>query len=406
MVLADLLLKSGLQIGIAHCNFNLRADESDADEDFIRAFASKNNLPIHVQKFDTEKFAQDFGLSIQVAARELRYGYFHEILDSGKYDFILTAHHADDNLETFLINLTRGTGIDGLTGIPQQNEKIIRPLLSFSREEIEAYAKTENLEWREDSSNTSDKYLRNKIRHRIVPLLKEIRPDLLAGFSKTQVFLQQTQSLAEDASVMVFGKVARRFGNETRFDVGQLKVLPHYKAYLYSWFKDFGFPVWENVYDLVDAQSGKQVFSNSHVLLKDRDFLILTALEEGTRNREFRIYKGMSELEHPIKITLKSVENVGKNSNSAIFADAEKLAFPLVLRKWKEGDAFQPAGMGGSSKKVSKFFKDEKFSLRDKENAWLLCSGDDIVWIVGHRADDRFSVRRTTTNILHIALEE
>ncbi|RZJ72988.1 tRNA lysidine(34) synthetase TilS [Flavobacterium sp.] len=404
MVMIDLFQKSGFGIGLVHCNFGLREDESERDEIFVREFAAANKLLSHVSKFDTNQFAKDFGLSIQVAARELRYKYFQEILESEKYDYVLTAHHADDNLETFLINLTRGTGIDGLTGIPQRNENVVRPLLPFSRDEIAAYAKSEQIEWREDSSNASEKYLRNKVRHQIVPILKEIRPEFLENFSKTQEFLLQTQTLADDASSIVFNKVAKTFGSETRFDLEQLKILPNFAAYLYEWLHDFGFANWSDIGDLVNAQSGKQIFSKTHVLLKDRGFLILSEVRSGHEKREFRIYKGMSGIEHPLKITIKSVEKAGQNSNTTIFVDAEKLQFPLVLRKWEQGDVFQPIGMDGSSKKIAKFFKDAKFSLRDKENAWLLVSGSDIVWIIGHRADERFKVNTHTTNILHFAL--
>lgn len=406
MVMLDLFLKSGFEIAIAHCNFNLRETESDEDERFIREFAAKSNLRSHVTKFDTQQFASDFGLSIQVAARKLRYGYFGEILESEKYDYVLTAHHADDNLETFLINLTRGTGIEGLTGIPEQNDSIVRPLLVFSRAEIESYATSNGLEWREDSSNASDKYLRNKIRHQLVPIFKDIRPDLLETFSATQDFLRQTQSLADDAAVLIFQKVAREFGNEVRFDLSELQKLPNYEAYLYKWLSGFGFSAWRDIYALVDAQSGKQVFAPRHVLLKDRDSLVLSPLANGSSDREYRIYNGMESIEFPLKMSLKYVKNIGERSNSAIFVDAEKLRFPLVLRRWKEGDVFYPLGMNGNSKKVSKFFKDGKFSLRDKENAWLLCSQNDVVWIVGHRADERFGAQSTTTNILHIALKE
>ncbi|MBD3581223.1 tRNA lysidine(34) synthetase TilS [Flavobacterium selenitireducens] len=406
MVMLDLFRKSGYEVGIAHCNFNLRGAESDQDESFIREFAAANHLQAHIATFDTEQFAHDFKLSIQLAARKLRYGYFGEILEAGKYDYVLTAHHADDNLETFLINLTRGTGIEGLTGIPLQNGNIVRPLLDFTRAEIESYAKSNGLEWREDSSNASEKYLRNKIRHQLVPALKEVRPDLLETFAATQDFLRQTQSLADDAAVLVFQKVAKTFGTEIRFDLPELKKLPNFQAYLYKWLSGFGFTAWSDIYALVDAQSGKQVFAPGHVLLKDRDALVLSPLTDEVPDREYKIYNGMETIEFPLKMSLKFVKAIGRQSNSAIFVDAEKLRFPLVLRRWKEGDVFYPLGMNGNSKKVSKFFKDGKFSLRDKEHAWLLCSRDDIIWIVGHRADERFGAQSTTTNILNIALKE
>ena len=190
MVMADLFQKMNFDVAIAHCNFQLRGLESFGDQNFIQEYAERNKISVFITQFDTENFAKDYKLSIQIAARTLRYDWFYELLETKNYDYLLTAHHLDDNVETFLINLTRGTGLDGLTGIPEQNEKIIRPLLIFSRDEIEDYAKENNILWREDSSNASDKYLRNKIRHHIVPILKELNPDFLSSFQKTQNYFQ------------------------------------------------------------------------------------------------------------------------------------------------------------------------------------------------------------------------
>ena len=404
MVLVDLLLKQNFQMAIAHCNFQLRGLESFEDQKFIENFAAKNNIPVFITQFDTKSFAEDYKLSTQVAARELRYNWFYELLETENYDYILTAHHADDNLETFLINLSRGTGIEGLTGIPQQNEKIIRPLLAFSRNEIEAYANENQIEWREDSSNASDKYLRNKIRHNIVPLLKELNPEFLSAFQKTQDYLQQTQSMAEDAAIMVYQQVAQEANDEIHFNLKKLKKLPNYHSYLYQWLSEFGFSAWKDIYALADSQSGKQVFSPEFRLIKSRDFLILSPLKNEEETAEFYIDENTAEVNFPINLSFSKVDSVIETSNKTIFTDAEKLEFPLILRRWNEGDIFEPFGMDGKSKKVSKFFKDEKFSLAEKEKTWLLCSGKKIVWIVGKRADERFKVSETTKNILQIAL--
>ncbi|RZJ65839.1 MAG: tRNA lysidine(34) synthetase TilS [Flavobacterium sp.] len=406
IAMATLFKKSGYDIAIAHCNFNLRGDESELDEIFIREFAAQNKVRFFSTKFDTQKFADDFKLSIQVAARELRYKWFYELLESQNFDFVLTAHHADDNLETFLINLSRGTGIDGLTGIPQSNEKIVRPMLPFSREEILAFAQNENLEWREDSSNSSDKYLRNKIRHYVLPQLKEINPELLNGFSKTQKYLQQTQSMANDAAILVYQKVARQDGNQIRFDLSELLKLPNFHAYLYHWLNGYGFSTWSDIYDLTSAQSGKRIETDDFVLLKDRGFLLLYPKRDEQADRSYSIYKGMSQVNFPLKLEITNVEKMDAKPNTAIFVDAKKLQFPLQLRRWREGDVIYPLGMEGKSKKVSKLFKDEKLSLPQKAGAWLLCSNDDIVWIVGLRQDERFKVTNNTTNILQIAVLE
>ena len=405
MVMLDLFHKLSFEIAIAHCNFQLRGLESFDDQRFIQDYAETNEIPLFLTQFDTEAFANDYKLSTQVAARELRYNWFYELLETENYDYILTAHHADDNLETFLIHLVRGTGIDGLTGIPSQNGKVIRPLLIFSRSEIEQYAKDNAIEWKEDSSNASDKYLRNKIRHNLVPILKELNPEFLSSFHKTQTYLQESKAMAEDASFLVYQQVAKEKGTEIHFDLNQLKKLPNYKSYLYHWFNGFGFSAWEDIYDLVDGQSGKQVFSNEFRLLKNRNFLILSPINSEDENEEFFINKNQKEVNVPLKLSFSKESVISLLQNTSIFVDEDKLWYPLVLRRWKDGDTFQPLGMEGKSKKVSKFFKDEKLSLFEKEKAWLLCSDNEIVWIVGIRLDERFKVKNTTKNILKIQLK-
>ena len=405
MVMADLFRKLPFEIAIAHCNFQLRGLESFGDQDFVKNYADANGIPLFLTQFDTEAFAKDYKLSIQVAARELRYSWFYELLETKKYDYILTAHHADDNLETFIVNLVRGTGIDGLTGIPAQNEKVIRPFLIFSRSEIKDYAKENNIDWREDSSNASDKYMRNKIRHNLIPILKELNPDFLSSFYKTQAYLEESQAMAEDASIMVYQQVAKENGEEIHFDLNQLKKLPNYKSYLYQWLNEFGFSAWEDIYDLVEGQSGKQVFSSGFRLLKNRDFLILTPVDFQEEDEEVFISKDQMEVKVPLNLSFSKVADISLVSNSTIFVDEDKLMFPLVLRRWKQGDSFQPFGMEGKSKKVSKFFKDNKLSLIEKRNTWILCSDNQIVWIVGLRQDERFKIESSTKEILKIQLQ-
>ena len=405
MVMVDLFQKLPFDIAIVHCNFQLRGMESFEDQNFVQNYAETNNIELFITQFDTEAFAEDYKLSTQVAARELRYSWFYELLDTKKYDYILTAHHADDNLETFLINFVRGTGLDGLTGIPEQNDKVIRPILIFSRQELEQYARENNIQWREDSSNASDKYLRNKIRHNLVPILKELNPDFLSSFQKTQTYLQESQTMAEDASIMVYQQVAKENGEDIHFDLNQLKKLPNYKSYLYQWLNEYGFSAWDDIYDLVDGQSGKQVFSNKFRLLKNRDFLILSPINLEVDIEEYFIYKNQKEVNIPLNLSFCKVADISLVPNTTIFVDEDKLWFPLDLRRWKKGDSFQPLGMEGKSKKLSKFFKDQKLSLIEKEKIWILCSDNQIVWIVGLRQDERFKVKNTTKNILKIQLE-
>ena len=405
MVMVDLFHKLPFEIAIAHCNFQLRGLESFGDQCFVDDYAHANEIPLFITQFDTEAFAKDYKLSIQVAARELRYSWFYELLETKNYDYILTAHHADDNLETFMVNLVRGTGIDGLTGIPAQNEKVIRPFLIFSRAEIDDYAKENNLTWREDSSNASDKYMRNKIRHNLVPILKELNPDFLSSFYKTQTFLEESQAMAQDASIMVYQLVAKEKGDEIHFDLNQLKKLPNYKSYLYQWLKEFEFTAWEDIYDLVEGQSGKQVFSREYRILKNREFLILTPIDIEEEDQEYFIFKDQKEVNVPLNVSFSKVSAISLASNSTIFVDEDKLWFPLVLRRWREGDSFQPFGMSGKTKKVSKFFKDNKLSLIEKRNTWILCSDNQIVWILGLRQDERFKVGTRTRKILKIQLQ-
>ncbi|MEY3498988.1 MAG: tRNA lysidine(34) synthetase TilS [Bacteroidota bacterium] len=404
MVMAQLFKKLGFEIALAHCNFQLRGLESFDDQNFVQNYAVNNNIEIFITQFDTTAFANDFKFSIQVAARELRYNWFYELIETKKFDYILTAHHADDNIETFLIHLVRGSGLEGFTGIPIKNGSVIRPLLAFSREQISNYASANDILWREDSSNASDKYLRNKIRHDLVPILKELNPNFISSFQKTQSHLNEAQEMVEDATIMIYQQVANEIDDEIHFDINQLKKLPNFKSYLYQWLKEFGFSAWDDIYDLVDSQSGKQVFSDEFRLLKDRHFLILCPINKIDETEEYFINENQKVVNLPIKLSICNKDYNSNSDNSVIFVDADKLQYPLVLRRFIKGDIFEPFGMNGKSKKVSKLFKDEKMSLFQKENTWLLCSENKIVWVVGIRQDERFKLEKTTKNSLQIAL--
>jgi tRNA(Ile)-lysidine synthase len=400
MVLLHLCHQLKLDVRVAHCNFQLRGDESDEDEKFVKAQCEKLDVLLFVNHFDTKKFAEKQKLSIQLVARKLRYDWFNTLLINNDYDYILTAHHLDDSLETVLINFTRGSGLDGLTGIPQQNGNIIRPLLPFSRNEIEAFAKENKVEWREDSSNASDKYLRNKLRHDVIPVLRELNPSLLDSFENTVSSLQQAKSLVSDASQMVYKQVVSE-EDTIKIDISKLLKFQNHKAYLYQWLSEYGFTDWDAVYDLIEAQSGKQVFSETHILLKDRNHLILFPKQNDNEPIHFWIKEEQKEVKFPLKLAFCNVDDISVQATNTIFVDEDKLQFPLEIRKWQEGDWFYPHGMNGK-KKLSKFFKDEKFSLLDKSNTWLLCSENQIVWVVGKRQDERFKVEKATTKILKI----
>ena len=407
VVLTHLCHELKLDIALAHCNFNLRGAESDGDEDFVLELADNLDLDVYIERFSTEEFAKDNKLSTQMAARDLRYNWFSELADSLHFDYILTAHHADDNLETFLINLSRGTGLSGLTGIPEINENIVRPLLSFSREELETYAKDHNLKWREDSSNASDTYLRNKLRHHVIPVLKETNANLIQNFQTTLEHLKDTTDIVEE-SLRAVAKRAIVDLDEHKMvlDILPFKKANNPKAYLYEMFKDYGFTAWDDILDLLEAQSGKQVFSEQYRLVKDRTHLILTHRNDGviksSSTASFMIEKAAINIQTPAgTLSFEAAAAVVGHQSHVIFVDQSKLKFPLTLRQWEEGDVFHPLGMKGK-KKLSKYFKDEKLSLIAKENVWLLISEEKIVWVLNRRADERFKVTDKTSTIVKI----
>jgi len=404
VVLTHLCKSLHLNFSLAHCNFNLRAEESNKDEVFVTNLAEALDVEVFIQHFDTKSYADENKRSIQMAARELRYDWFRELAQQLKFDYILTAHHADDNLETFLINFTRGTGLNGLTGIPIKNDNVVRPLLPFSRVQIEDYATKESIIWREDASNASRKYLRNKLRHEIVPILKEINPQLLESFQSTTSYLNDTADIVEESLRAV---KKRAIVNSDKigvtYKVSEFKKVKNSKAYLFEMFKEYGFTQWDDIVDLLDAESGKQIRSNTHRLVKHREFLILADLPKlDQENDSIFINETDLDIEIPIgQFTLTSEETISETSKNVIYIDKDTLEFPLELRLWKEGDFFYPSGMTGK-KKVSKYLKDEKLSLIEKENIWLLTSNDKVVWIVGMRNDERFKVTETTKSILKI----
>ncbi|WP_323787749.1 tRNA lysidine(34) synthetase TilS [Psychroserpens sp.] len=409
VVLTHLCHALKLDITLAHCNFKLRGNESDEDEAFVLELGNKLDLEVFIESFDTETYAKTEKSSIQMAARALRYNWFFDLADSLNFDYILTAHHADDNLETFLINLTRGTGLSGLTGIPEVNENIVRPLLPFTRDQLKTYAFQNNIKWREDSSNASDKYLRNKLRHDVIPILKDLNPQLLQNFKNTQHNLQDVKHIIEDTIVKVQKKVVTVEDDVLKLNIKKLKKLSNPKAYVYQLLKDFNFTEWNDVIDLLNAQSGKHVMSSTHRLIKDRKHLILADRNDfvipSDSEESFTITEIDEKVQTPFGILFfEEADTVSKSSKETIFVDKDSIVYPLKLRQWKEGDVFYPLGMKGK-KKLSKYFKDEKLSIIDKENVWLLTSEDKVVWVIGMRADNRFKIAKNTKHILKVTLQ-
>ena len=403
VVLMHLCNQLKLKISLAHCNFKLRNEESDLDEEFVKKIAQISSNQIFATFFETTLIAKKKQISIQIAARELRYNWFQELAQKHPFDFILTAHHLDDSLETFLIHLTRGTGLEGFTGIPSTNGNIIRPLLPFSRAEILEYATKNKLEWREDSSNATTKYLRNNIRHQVIPILKEINPSLLDSFANTIHYLKYAQQIIDDSIEEISTKISIEKDGVIFFDISKINQLSNPKAYLYQLLKKHQFTEWNNVVDLLTSQSGKQVFSKTHVLLKDRDFLILSKITTKKSNSEnFEILEHQAQISNPIFLTFETNSSKNSEARNTISVDKNLLKYPLIVRKWENGDYFCPSGMQGK-KKLSKYFKDEKFSLLEKEKTWLLCTAEnEIIWVINHRQDSRFLADSTTQNSLQI----
>lgn len=402
MVLLDLLHKLKLNVTVAHCNFNLRGKDSEDDKNFVVSYAQSHTIPFFIKDFDTKDFAEKHKLSIQLTARKLRYDWFFELKEKHDFDYIVTAHHLDDSLETFFINLSRGTGLEGLLGI-RENENVIRPLLEFSKDEIEKYALENQVQWREDASNASDKYLRNKIRHHIVPMFKEVNPEFLQAFQKTRQYLQAAQSFTEELSDKILEEVLVKDKGFTSLNISKLNKYKNKEFILYQWLSPYGFRAWNDIYDLPEAQSGKFIESENHKLTKNRNELILSEKNLRFDETPFLIQEEQHQISHPLSLKISQADQMTEvNNPNVIFVDKKLLNFPLLFRKWQKGDYFYPFGMNGKKKKLSKFFKDEKLSLFDKENTWLLCSDNQIIWVVGKRLDHRFAVTEKTTSILKI----
>ncbi len=404
MVLLHLYVAAGYTPGIAHCNFHLRGDESDRDEQFVKSVAETMDAAYHQQDFDTEQSAGESGISIQMAARNLRYRWFEQIRKKHGYNFISTAHNQDDVIETFFINLSRGTGIRGLTGIPVRSEKVIRPLLFASRESIVDYATEHHIRYREDSSNASDKYLRNRIRHQLIPLLEEENPSFRNALMDTMLNLSETEKLYEQELVQLKHRLVRKDGDRARIRIRDLLAHDARRSILFEILSEYNFSsqAMEDIIHSLEGPSGKQFLSSTHRIVKDREDLIITPLDK-EEDRKFYLEREAGRISEPFDLEWMVVDHTETfhipNDRKIACLDLQKLHFPLMLRHWRSGDYFQPLGMQGM-KKISDYLIDTKVSLPDKERTWLLTSGNKIAWVIGQRLDDRYKVRPKTSQIL------
>lgn len=405
VVLLDVLYKAGYQLVVAHCNFHLRAEESMRDEVFVRQISKDRNLTCRVINFDTVKYAEQHSISIEMAARELRYGWFEELRQEADADAIAVAHHKDDSAETVVMNLIRGTGIRGLTGIKPQAGYIVRPLLCVSRIEIEEYAYRMGLEYIDDSTNRESIYTRNIIRLDIIPYFERINPSAKEAIQRTMKNLGQVENIYKEYIETSKKKIFK----ENSISIKKLKQLTEPEAVLFEILSEYNFnaAVISDIYDGLDGLAGKIFYSNTHKVLKDRDFLLIDILDV----KKDQIYEIVSdtinEITTPINLKIQKIElsetfELDKKSD-ILYVDYDLVSYPLILRRWVKGDWFIPFGMEGK-KKLSDYFSDNKFSLFDKENVWLLCSGDNILWIIGHRADNRFKVSPNTKTVLKVEI--
>ncbi len=385
-----------LNFKIAHCNFHLRGEESDKDEQFVRELAATMDKKLHVKQFHTLEAQQGSGKSVEMVAREERYEWFETLCPEA--DYVVTAHHADDNAETLLLNLTRGTGLKGLTGIPTRNGRLLRPLLPFTSAEILQYLSENHIPFRTDQTNFSSQYHRNKIRHDVLPTLRELNPEIIHTLcNNISVFKQQynfyLSEIQKYISTITFTK------NEVLYiSCEKLKSLEHAKLLLYETLKPYRFTPSqiEDIWQSLEGISGKTFFSSTHIALKDREFIMIKKNENTpispTLCQNLEELKALGfDVEH------KTMEQPPQFPAAAdtIYIDADKMCFPVQVRAWEEGDTFQPFGMQGKQK-VSDLFNNLKINILQKRNIPILLIGNDIAWVVGIRADHRFRITSST----------
>lgn len=414
VVMCDLFHKAGFSFGIAHCNFKLRGDESDGDEQFVKSLADKYKVSFHKKSFSTKNNSKKKKISIQMSARDLRYEWLKRLAKDKEYDFIATAHHLDDSIETFFINILRGTGIAGLHGVPAKHGNIIRPLLFANKSMIRDYAEENKLKWREDSSNFTDKYLRNNIRHHLIPSLKKLNLGFEKTISKELSYFKDAADIFKSFIAEKKKEIVTEEGKNIRLSIQKLKESGYAETILHELLRSYDFTpeTTELIAQRMYTTAGKKFLSPTYRLIKDRDFLILSPLspllkgDSAEGAGEFFLKENQTvfqneQLKLKTEIISGNLSKVKDKSSSVAYLDYSKLSFPLKIRRWRQGDFFYPLGMKGK-KKLSDFFIDGKIPINEKENTWVLESSTDIVWVIGHRIDDRFKVGNGTTKIFRI----
>jgi len=406
VALLHILKQLGFECIVAHCNFHLRNEESDRDELFVQNLASKLAVEFRKIDFDTVEHAASNKISIEMAARNLRYNWFEALRIEFAAEAIAVAHHADDNVETVLMNLTRGTGLGGMTGIPIRNGSVVRPLLSCTREEIISYLKNNGSNFVTDSTNLKNEYVRNRFRNQLIPLFESINPSFRQTITETIDRFEDIEAIYNEHIALEIKKLCQFKNDSTIIDTTILKTKKYAKTILYELLSPCNFHIdtISNVLKSLENAPGSLFYSPTNQLLYDRNQLILTKRTERELN-SYIIYKPENELQLPVRMKISERKFDGSINKSAQYAtfDSTKLKFPLELRKWQQADSFIPFGMK-SHKKVSDFFIDAKINRFEKENIWLLISENKIAWIIGYRTDNRFAVDTETTEIIEFQL--
>jgi len=411
VALLHLLKALGYKCIAAHCNFHLRGSESDRDETFVRQLTTELEIPGHYINFDTKKYAANNKLSIEMAARDLRYEWFEQLLVEHKVQAIAVAHHRDDSVETMLMNLVRGTGLKGLTGIPYRNAHVVRPLLCVSREEILAYLMQYDLCCIEDSTNASTEFTRNKFRHEVLPLLETINPSVRETLYQSIERFEQLEGFYMHSINQLKEKITTQENHVFKINKKELLKQPYFQTFLFEMLYPYGFnaSMVSNITDSLEKNPGLIFKSDEYQLLSDRDYLIITPINDAVKDSVYVIEEGVTDITEPLNMKIKvfpvSSSFIISKEKFRVHLDASKLKFPLTLRHWRQGDSFIPFGMQ-NKKKLSDFFIDEKISRFNKDECWLLLSGNEIVWVIGYRTDNRYRVNGETTKIVEFELKK
>jgi len=409
VVMAHLFKKAGYNCSIAHCNFQLRGTDSDLDEAFVRSLASTLEFPLFIKHFEVEAEMLKKGISLQMAARDLRYAWFDKLLSEQSLDSVATAHNKNDAVETFFLNLSRGSGIKGLTGISPKRERIIRPLLFASRSQIESYQQKNGIKFREDASNLETKYQRNKIRHDVLPSMEQVHPGFMEMMEANMERLGEVYKIYQQAIDQVRMELFKEVEGKIAIETEKLRDLTPQRTWLYELFSPYGFTrsQCEGIRKIMDAGPGRQSISTSHRLYKDRNHMFLVPVNRESFERYYLDdpHK-QSNLPFPMDMEVmdrSKLTDIPRDPKIACL-DLDKIQFPLTIRRWMFGDYFYPLGMD-QIKKLSDFFVDTKVPVPEKERTWIMASGKKIVWIMGHRIDNRFRITPSTSRILWLSFQ-